>query len=445
MARTSTPWWRRPAAVVAFVAAALVPIVGLVWLVRHLPELIGAAALTAAVVAALWFAFTRTGAVRVAGLLLALAAFLGALVMLIVSGAIVGLLVVVGLTLAAFVSARAAIGGDRRRIAARAAGWQAAAPPAHAVLLMNPHSGGGKVERFDLVHEAEQRGIEPIVMNKGDDLAALAGAAVARGADVLGMAGGDGSLGIVAAIAAEHGVAFVAVPAGTRNHFALDLGVDRDDVVGALDAFSGLERRIDLGRVNDRPFLNNVSLGIYATIVQSPDYRDAKAGTFMRMLPDLLGPAAEPFDLHFVSPDGQGCDDSQLVLVSNNAYRFDRLEEVGSRPRLDGGELGVVAAEIGGSAQAAQFVALEVAGHGRRFGGWREWQAPGLSIASAKPVKAGIDGEAAELDPPLRFSIEPRTLRVRVAAHHPGASPGAAPPWLSGQTLVDLWHAVLGG
>jgi diacylglycerol kinase family enzyme len=444
MAGTSTQWWRRLTALVAFVAAALVPIVGLVYLVRFLAELAVAAVLSAAIVAALWFALTRKGAARLAGLVFALAAFVAALAMLAVAGAIVGLLVVVGLTIVAFVTARAAIGGDRRRVAARAAGWQPAATASHAVLLMNPHSGGGKVERFGLVHEAERRGIEPVVMNRGDDLAALARAAVARGADVLGMAGGDGSLGIVAAIAAEHGVAFVAVPAGTRNHFALDLGVDREDVVGALDAFSGLERRIDLGRVNDRPFLNNVSLGIYATIVQSPDYRDAKAGTFARLLPDLLGPSAMPFDLHFETPDGEACDDSQLVLVSNNAYRFDRLEDVGSRPRLDRGELGVVATAIAGSAQAAEFVALEIAGRVRRFGGWREWRAPSLSIASAAPVKAGIDGEAVELDPPLHFSVESRALRVRVAAHHPGASPGAAAPWLSRQTLVDLWHAALG-
>ena len=444
MARPATGWRRRAAALVACTAVVLVPIAGVGFLVRHLPALLVTIVLSAASVAALWFAVTRKGALRLIGLFLALAAFVAALVVLAVGGAVLDLLVVAGLIVVALAAARLAIGGDRRRVAARAAGWQTAAAPSHAVLLMNPHSGGGKVERFDLVHEARRRGIEPIVMARGDDLAELARAAVARGADVLGMAGGDGSLATVAAIAAEHDLAFVAVPAGTRNHFALDVGVDRDDVIGALDAFSGLERRIDVGRVNGRPFLNNVSLGIYATIVQSPDYRDAKAGTVARLLPDLLGPAAVPFDLHFVGPDGQTRDDSQLVLVSNNPYRLERLEEV-SRPRLDGGGLGIVAATISGPAQATQFVALELAGRVRGFGGWSEWQAPALRIDSAQPVKMGLDGEATELDPPLLFSVEPLALRVRVAAHHPGASPAAAAPWLSGQTLVDLVHGAFGG
>ena len=63
----------------------------------------------------------------------------------------------------------------------------------------------------------------------------------------------------------------VCVPAGTRNHFALDLGLNREDVTGAVDAFAeALERRVDLATVNDRVFVNNCSLGLYAKIVQSP-------------------------------------------------------------------------------------------------------------------------------------------------------------------------------
>ena len=121
------------------------------------------------------------------------------------------------------------------------------------------------------------RGIEPIVLERGDDLTQLATDAIARGADVIGMAGGDGSQALVATVASQHGIPHVCVPAGTRNHFALDLGLDRDDVVGALDAFHhGLERRVDLAQVNGRVFVNNASMGLYAKIVQSPAYRDAK-------------------------------------------------------------------------------------------------------------------------------------------------------------------------
>ena len=151
------------------------------------------------------------------------------------------------------------------------------------VLIINLKSGGGKAERFDLAGEARRRGIEPIVLQPGDDLLELAESAIARGAQVIGMAGGDGSQALVATVAARRDIAHVCIPAGTRNHFALDLGLDRDDVVGALDAFTdGVERRIDLARVNDRVFVNNASLGVYAKVVQSDAYRDAKLETWTR-------------------------------------------------------------------------------------------------------------------------------------------------------------------
>ena len=164
-------------------------------------------------------------------------------------------------------------------------------PARHPVLIMNPKSGGGKVERFNLIAEARQRGIDVVLLQPGDDLVQLAEDAVDRGADVLGMAGGDGSQALVATVAMNHGLPHVVIPAGTRNHLALDLGLDRDDVVGALDAFqSGIPLIVDLATVNGRIFVNNASLGLYANIVQSDAYRDAKLRTALDKLPDLLGP-----------------------------------------------------------------------------------------------------------------------------------------------------------
>src|SRR4029077_1339160 len=134
------------------------------------------------------------------------------------------------------------------------------------------------------------RGVEPVELQRGDDLATIVRQAIERGADALGMAGGDGSQVIVAAIAAEHDLPYICVPAGTRNHFALDLGVDRDDVVGALDAFTtGGERVVDLAEVNGRVFVNNVSLGLYAEAVQKAGYREAKIRTILATAPESLG------------------------------------------------------------------------------------------------------------------------------------------------------------
>ena len=139
------------------------------------------------------------------------------------------------------------------------------------MLFVNPRSGDGKAARAGLAERAREKGIEAVILAPGQDLDALAREAVAAGADALGMAGGDGSLTTVAAVAAAHGIPFVCVPVGTRNHFALDAGVDRRDVIGALDAFTdGVERQIDMAEVNGRAFLNNASLGIYGDAVRSP-------------------------------------------------------------------------------------------------------------------------------------------------------------------------------
>ena len=211
--------------------------------------------------------------------------------------------------------------------------------------------------------EARRRGIETVVLGPDDDLEELARAAVASGADVIGMAGGDGSQALVATLAAEHDLPFVCIPAGTRNHFALDLGIDRDDVVGALDAFvDGYERRVDLATINGRVFVNNVSLGLYAAIVQSDEYRDAKMGTAAKMLPDLLGSDYSQFDFEIESPTGIDRSNPDLILVSNNVYRLSGLGGYGTRERLDEGVLGIVAISLGNASDLAKLVALESAG-----------------------------------------------------------------------------------
>src|SRR4249919_32453 len=191
-------------------------------------------------------------------------------------------------------------------------------PARKGVLIINPKSGGGKAERFNLPEEARKRGVEPLLLERGDNLCELADRAVTQGADVIGMAGGDGSQALVASVAMQRDVAHICVPAGTRNHFALDLGLDRDDVVGALDAFTdGVERRVDLACVNDRIFVNNASLGVYARVIQSDAYRDAKLGTWAEMLPELLGPGAAPVALEFDGPNATMYSDAPLILVSN--------------------------------------------------------------------------------------------------------------------------------
>ncbi len=291
-------------------------------------------------------------------------------------------------------------------------GWVPVEAPRQPVLLINPASGGGKAARAGIAEHARERGIEPAVLTPGENLEALVLEAVAGGADALGMAGGDGSLGVVAAVACAHGLPFVCVPAGTRNHFARDLGVARHDLLGALDAFTdGLERSIDVGDANGRLFLNNTSIGIYGAAVQRTGYRDAKVRTLLQTVEEVLGPSAPPPQTLRVLDDlGHDHPNPAVLLVSNNPYALDLPLALGTRPALDGGRLGIVVLD-----------AYPEAGHGPG----RAWTAPALELAAGEPVAAGRDGEAITLDPPLRFRIRPSALRVRISSKHPGVSPSA--------------------
>jgi diacylglycerol kinase family enzyme len=342
--------------------------------------------------------------------------------------------------------ARVALGRTVRERQEAIRALPAAPRPVHPVLIINPKSGGGKAERFRLADECSTRGIEPVLLRPGDDLLQLAKDAIARGADVIGMAGGDGSQALVASVAAAHQIPHVVVPSGTRNHFALDLGLDRDDVVGALDAFSdAIERRIDLGEVNGRVFVNNASLGLYAKIVQVPGYREAKLKTAAEVLPELLGPDAKPFDLRFTGPDGTRYDTAHMILVSNNQYQLDQLGGRGTREHLDDGVLGVVAARIGGPDQVRRFVALEAVGQVRKFPGWLEWETPRFEVSSDSSVEIGIDGETLMMTPPLVFSVRPGALRVRIPRTAPGRSPASEALHLTTRSTVGDLFAIAAG
>lgn len=279
-------------------------------------------------------------------------------------------------------------------------GWARAGASRQPVLFINPNSGGGRAGRAGLVEAARERGIEPIVLEPGDDLSAVAGEAAAAGADVLGMAGGDGSLSVVAAAATAHGVPFICVPAGTRNHFARDLGLDPNNLVGALDAFTDpLEGSIDLGDVNGRPFLNNVSLGVYGAAVQRESYRDAKARTLFETAAEVLGPSAELPGVRLVDDLGVAHTSPAVVLVSNNPYARHRRRRGGLRPALDSGRLGVLVLYRPGGPPGPP---------------GRGWTARSLDVTAGDAVAAGLDGEAIQLEPTIQFTIRPGALRVRI-------------------------------
>ena len=431
---------------IALAAAAGVLVTLVVLLIRDLAALALALVALGLAGAAFSVATTRQGITRLFALAVAILALVGGSVALVLLGA-VDELIAFAVALVAFGAAsHLALRQAHEARKAATAGLVAETPrPSRPVLLINPKSGGGKAKRFNLAEEARRRGVEPVVLEPGDDLLDLAVRAVRGGADVIGMAGGDGSQALVASVAMQHNVPHVCIPAGTRNHFALDLGLDRNDVVGALDAFTdGVERRIDLGRVNDRVFVNNASLGVYAQVVQSDAYRDAKLETWAQMLPELLGPDAPPIDLEFEGPDATKYTDAPLVLVSNNPYELTRLAGAGTRPRLDTGQLGIFAARIRSPGDVAELVTLETIGQSQRFPGLLDWSQQEFAVRSGSAVAVGLDGEALTLEPPLRFVSLPGALRIRLPRHAAGVSPAATAGVLTRTGLLTLFRIAAG-
>jgi diacylglycerol kinase family enzyme len=259
-------------------------------------------------------------------------------------------------------------------------------------LLVNPRSGRGSPTGEELAGKARALGIETHLLREGEDPAEIARSA---NATAIGMAGGDGSLAAVAEVAIERGAKFVCIPFGTRNHFARDLGLDRNDPIAALRAFDGTERHIDVGRAAERLFLNNVSLGLYARLVHRRERHRRRREVFARMRAWVI--VVTHRETLGLTIDGKLVE-SRLVLVANNAYALD-LPSLGARDRLDEGKLHVYVP--GGDPPERT---------GERF----------VVDAASGRVEAAVDGEPDVLETPVEFRIEPRALRVLLPPSHGG-------------------------
>jgi diacylglycerol kinase family enzyme len=409
---TVTQRWLARLALVAAAAAVLVPplVAGLRQSLALVLVGLTGLALTAAGV---WWALAHKGVVRGLAVALAVAAPLCVLFLYTRARLTWVVLLALGLLTLAVAAGRAALRRDA--IPERMREYDVP-PPRRPYLIMNPRSGGGKVTRFGLKDKAEALGAEVALLEGPGavDVGELARRAVADGADLLGVAGGDGTQALVAGIAAEHGIPLLVISAGTRNHFALDLGLDRDDPSRCLDALrDGVELQVDLGVIGDRPFVNNASFGAYAAVVQSPAYRDDKTRTTLDQLPGLLAGQQGP---RLVARAGNlTIQGPQAVLVSNNVYGMGDIAGLGRRARLDRATLGVFAVTVTSAVQAAGLLA------GTHSRGLTRLAMPEVVVdADASHIPVGVDGEALLLDTPVRCTVQPAALRVRVPRNRPG-------------------------
>jgi len=404
-------WLARLALVAAAAAVLVAPVVA--GLRQSLALVLVGLAGLALTLAGVWWALAHRGLVRWLAVALAVAAPLVVLVLYAGRGLLWVVLVALGLLVVAVAAGRAAL---RRDAIPERMPERQVPPPRRPFLIMNPRSGGGKVVRFGLKDKAEALGATVAVLEGPGpvDVGALARQAVADGADLLGVAGGDGTQALVAGIAAEHDLPLLVISAGTRNHFALDLGLDREDPSRCLDALKdGVELRVDLGLIGGRPFVNNASFGAYAAVVQSPAYRDDKRGTTLDLLPGLLVGQSGPRLV--ARAENLTVEGPQAVLVSNNQYGMGDIAGLGRRARLDRGTLGMFAVTVHSAVQAAGLLGGTSSRGLTRLAG-REV----VIDADAAQIPVGVDGEALVLDTPVRCVVQPAALRVRVPRDRPG-------------------------
>ena len=426
-------WLARSAFVLAFASAAvLIVFAG----PRSLAMLaVGVCGVVAFVAGAYWFLAER-GVLRMAAGALAVLAPIVVVVLYIRAGLLWVALLSLGLFVLSGAAATAALTVRGRTEMTTYRGEPVRRP----FLVMNPRSGGGKVVRFGLREKAEAMGAE-VAMVDGPgvvDVAALAREAVARGCDLLGVAGGDGTQALVAGIAAEHDLPFLVISAGTRNHFALDLGLDREDPARCLAGLTdGVETRVDLGMIGGRTFVNNASFGAYAEIVQSPEYRADKTRTTLNLLPEHL--AGHRGARLVVRVADVRIDGPQAVLVSNDPYGSTDLAGLGRRAQLDRGVLGVVAISVANARQAVGLLRR------RHQHGLRRFVATEVVVeADSAEIPVGIDGEAVLLPAPVRCSTVPAALRVRLPKDRPGVPPAKpAVDWVRLRRLAFSGSAAL--
>jgi diacylglycerol kinase family enzyme len=236
-------------------------------------------------------------------------------------------------------------------------------------------------------------------------------------ADVVVLGGGDGTLNCSVGVLAGGEKPLGILPLGTLNHFARDLGIpmDLDEAVRTIVA--GHVRRVDLGEVNGRFFLNNSSLGIYPEVVTERDHihergKGSKWPAMLRAAIDQL----RRFPMVTVTlrlPERKLRVTTPLIFVGNNRYEM-KLLRVGRRSHLDRGELFLYVAR---AHSRLGFLALAVRALLGRLDPEKDFVSVGLpdvEVATSwrRSIRVALDGEVMRLALPLRYRVRPRALRV---------------------------------
>lgn len=250
----------------------------------------------------------------------------------------------------------------------------------------------------------------------GGDFERLLDAAMAGPPAALVAAGGDGTVNAVAARAIAAGLPLGVLPTGTLNHFARDLGLGEDLEAAVAAIASGRTRAVDVATVNDRIFLNNASIGLYASVVLDRERQQRRLGRgkWTALLRATWAALREPrpFAATLCMDGGELCRETPFVFVGNNAYVV-QGPAAGERPRMDDGRLSVYVLHAR-SGWGLLWLAVRTLVRG--VSGARDldaFEATTLAVdAGAARVDVARDGEVEAMDTPVRFASRPRALAV---------------------------------
>jgi diacylglycerol kinase family enzyme/membrane-associated phospholipid phosphatase len=241
--------------------------------------------------------------------------------------------------------------------------------------------------------------------------------AAAGSATVLGVAGGDGSMNAGAGVAHEHGLPLLAVPAGTLNHLARDLGLAEDgDAVAALRR--GDTALVDIALAGDRPFCNGAAIGSYVALVDVRERLEARIGKWPALLVGLV------IVLHRERPvrlEVDGRPRSVWMLFVGNCRYHPMGFAPSWRERLDDGLLDVRMVDGDQPWARMRLVLAVLTGRLSRCGAYREWTARELRLRSLDgPLRLALDGETVDGPDALLIRKADRPLAV----YAPGSDAG---------------------
>ncbi len=289
--------------------------------------------------------------------------------------------------------------------------------PVLGTLFLNRNSGIlSPVEIDALAATARERGLE--VLDVGDvDVTAAIGDRLVRGVRLFLAAGGDGTVHHVVQKLVDSNAELAVIPLGTYNHFAKDLGVPLDPDAALEVALTGSPRQIDTARINDRFFVNNVSIGLYPELVAR---REEHGRNYPRWKARLYALYSTLRRYRHVTVSVETAHHHELLsthvfMVSNNRYELERVGIEATRSSLEEGRLAVYWLPHVSRWTLARYAARYLAGRVRTIPGFRSFRTTRMRIdTSRRHLKVGIDGELFEMDTPLVITSVPQSLVVRV-------------------------------